>query len=399
MDKRRILFVDDDPNILSGIRRVLRSMRDDFDLQFAECGRDALQFMASNEVDVIVSDMRMPGMDGAELLKQVQSLHPSTIRIMLTGQADQDSILRTVGVVHQFLEKPSDPEMLKVILARASRLHSLISDERIIGIISRIESLPCLPEAYANLQRLLVNPESSVADVAALIEGDIAMSAKILQLVNSAFFGLFQEVESPARAVGLLGLETIKGLVLGVHIFSEIKSASKLFSANKLWAHSMAVGAFAKKIAAAETGEKNLIDHSFIAGILHDLGKLIFAAKLPQEYDQVVGLAQQEKIALSVAEQQILHAEHAAVGAYLIGLWGLPTPVMEAIAFQGRLADLAAQSFHPVLAVHVANVIYYELRPGEILGAPPTLDLGYIEGLGLTHRLDTWRQICAEISG
>ncbi len=396
MTKRRILFVDDDPNILAGIGRVLRSLRNDFDLQFAGSGREALEVMAGAEFAVVVSDMRMPGIDGADFLKKVQSLYPCTIRIMLTGQADEDAILRTVGVVHQFLEKPSDPEILKSVLLRASALHTLIADEKLKEIISSIESLPSLPEVYTRLQRALVRSDTSVADVAAIIEEDMAMSAKVLQLVNSAFFGLFQPVDSPARAVGLLGLETIKGLVLGMQIFSEMKSKSKLFSLKKLWAHSMAVGACAKQIALAETDNKAIIDHSFIAGILHDVGQLVFASKMAESYDRVVTLAQQKEMSIYDAEKAILAAGHDAVGAYLIGLWGLPSPVVEAIGFHHRVREYPDNSFNTVLAVHAANAIYYEQYPKDVVGVAPLLDYEYLEKLGLADRIDGWRQICAD---
>jgi HD-like signal output (HDOD) protein len=397
MAKKRILFVDDDPNILSGIRRVLRPLRDDFDLQFAESGSEALEIMAGAEFDAVVSDMRMPGMDGAELLKRVQSLYPCTIRIMLTGQADEESILRTVGVVHQFLEKPSDPERLKSVLLRASVLHTLIADDNLKKIISGIESLPSLPEVYARLQRALIRSDVSVANVAAIIEEDMAMSTKILQLVNSAFFGLFHQVESPARAVGLLGLETIKGLVLGMQIFSEMKSQGKLFSLNKLWLHSMAVGGCAKQIARVETSEKAIIDNSFIAGILHDVGKLVFASQMADSYDQVVTFAQQQGVSMSAAEEEILRAGHDAVGAYLIGLWGLSGSVVEAIGFHHRVREYPGTSFSPALAVHVANALYYEQRPDEIIGAALPLDYEYLEKMGLGRRIDEWRKICAEL--
>ena len=206
MTKNKILFVDDEPNILAGLKRMLRSMRTDFDLHFAENGKDALELMQDTEFDVVVSDMRMPGMDGAQLLKEIQDLHPYAIRIMLTGQANEDSILRTVGVVHQFLAKPCDPEHLKGVLLRASSLHKLISQPAVKKIISGIDTLPSLPDVYEKLRKATVDPEVSVMDVAKIIEEDMAMSAKVLQLVNSAFFGLFQTVDSPARAVSLIQL-------------------------------------------------------------------------------------------------------------------------------------------------------------------------------------------------
>ncbi len=397
MTKQHILFVDDDPNILAGIRRSLRSLRDNFELHFAESGREALKAMEETSFIAVVSDMRMPGMDGAELLKTIQGLYPCTIRIMLTGQADQESILRTVGVVHQFLEKPSDPEMLKSILIKSSALYNLLADENIKGIISKIESLPSLPDIYVKLQQTMISPDVSVAEVAAIIEKDMAMSAKVLQLVNSAFFGMFQKVESPARAVGLLGLDTIKGLVLGVQVFSGMKSSSKLFSLNRLMEHSMAVGACAKKIAAAETSDKTIIDHSFIGGILHDIGQLILASRMQEQFDQAILMAREQNITLRESEIRLFHTGHDSIGAYLIGLWGLPGPVVEAIGFHHYLTGYPSDSFSPTLAVHAANVFYHEIKDKETIGAPPGLDLEYVEKVGLSNKVASWRSICADL--
>lgn len=397
MGKKNLLFVDDDPNILAGIRRILRSLRDDFDLHFAESGREALELMQQISFHAVISDMRMPGMDGAELLKRTQELYPCTIRIMLTGQADQDSILRTVGVAHQFLEKPSNPDMLKSILIRSSALYDLLANEEIKELVSRIESLPSLPDIYLRLQKAMLSSDVSVVEVATIIEQDIAMSAKVLQLVNSAFFGLFQQVESPARAVGLLGLETIKGLVLGVQVFSEMKSKSKLFSLNALMTHSMSVGAYAKAIAMAETDNKATIDHSFISGIMHDVGKLIFATKMHEQYDQVLLLAQEESLPEREAELRVFHTGHDNVGAYLLGLWGLPGPVVEAIAFHHSINNYPANSFSPALAVHVANTLYHENNPQGSPGSSTGLALDYIEKIGLSNRIEKWRELCREL--
>jgi len=403
MDQKRILFVDDDPNILSGIRRVLRSMRGEFELHFAENGRDALEMMAATPFDAVVSDMRMPGMDGAEFLKIVQERYPCTIRIMLTGQANQESILRTVGVVHQFLEKPSNPDILKTVLVRSSALYGLLIDDRMKEMVSRIESLPSLPDIYARLQSVMVSPDVSVDQVGAIIEQDMAMSAKVLQLVNSAFFGLFQRVESPARAVTLLGLETIKGLVLGVQVFSSMKNGSPLFSLNNLMHHCMAVGACARKIAAAETDDKILIDHSFIGGILHDVGKLILTSRLRDQYDQAILLAREQQCSMREAEMQTFHTAHDGVGAYLIGLWGFPVPVVEAIGFHHRVGELHGDVFSPALAVHIADSLYYccqqesQAGGGQEEMAVPGLDYGYLKKMGLAGRVEAWREMCAEL--
>jgi HD-like signal output (HDOD) protein len=110
-----------------------------------------------------------------------------------------------------------------------------MADERLQKLVSKVDSLPSLPETYAKLQQVIKDPDSGLGDVAEVIEQDLAMSAKVLQLVNSAFFGIYKHIESPFRAVNLLGMDTIKALVLGVGVFSEMKSpASKIFNINGL---------------------------------------------------------------------------------------------------------------------------------------------------------------------
>lgn len=395
-NQKKILFVDDEPNILAGLKRMLRSMRKEFDLYFAESGKEALNILESTAFDVVVSDMRMPGMDGAQLLAEIQEKYPYSIRIMLTGQANEESIMQTVGVVHQFLAKPCDPDHLKAVLLRASSLHELISHASLKKIVSQLGTLPSLPEVYAKLRKAMVDPEVAVADVAAIIEEDMAMSAKVLQLVNSAFFGLFQKVESPARAVNLLGLETVKNLVLGVGAFSEINATSNVFSIKKLWAHSMAVGTIAKKIAMNESDDKELIDNSFVAGLLHDIGKLVLLAQLQEKYEQAVILADEQKIQLRMAEKEIFDTVHGDIGAYLMGLWGMPGAVVEAIGFHHRIDNYPGSGFSPAIAVHVADILYYENRLNEITGAPHVMDTVHLQSIGLEDKIDQWRELGTE---
>ena len=398
MDKKTILFVDDEPNILSGLKRMLRSMRKTMNFQFAENGPAALEIMAAEKIDVVVSDMRMPGMDGATLLTTVQERYPHAVRIMLTGQANDESILRTVGVVHQFLAKPADPDILKQVIERASALQDLMADERLQKLVSKVDSLPSLPETYARLQLVLKDPNSGLGDVAEVIEQDLAMSAKVLQLVNSAFFGLYKHIESPSRAVNLLGLDTIKALVLGVGVFSEMKSpASKIFNVNGLWSHSMATAAFAKKIAFQESDDKEMIDNTFIAGLLHDVGKLLLFSRMPKEYEQAVTRAIETPCLLHEAEHLVFGACHGDIGGYLIGLWGLPGSVVESITFHHRLESYPEVSFCPPVIVHAADWIYYKLNPNSYVGEPPQLNEPILEQVGMLDHIDSWIDLCTEI--
>jgi HD-like signal output (HDOD) protein len=395
---KSIIFVDDEPNILSGLKRMLRSMRKEMDFDFAEGGKQALEIIAEKEIHVIVSDMRMHGMDGAALLTTVQKQYPHIIRIMLTGQADDESVLRTVGVVHQFLAKPSDPDTLKEVLTRACALQELMANTELKGLVSSLGSLPSLPKVYNQLQEALRDPECAISDVAKIIEQDMAMSAKVLQLVNSAFFGLFKTIDSPAHAVNLLGLDTVKALVLGVGVFSEINPVeNKIFSATSLWAHSVATATFAKKIAQTETDNKQIIDSSFIAGMIHDIGKLLLFSHVQPPFIEAVQMAVDTGMSLVECEQDVMSANHCDVGGYLIGLWGLPGPVIEAITFHHRLGSYPGSSFSPAIAVHAADVIYYKLHPDQNIGAPPELDEEYLALAGVGGRLEKWTELCKEL--
>lgn len=397
MGKKKILFVDDEPNILEGLRRMLRSLRNEYDMHFASGGSDALQIMEGDRFDVIVSDMRMPGMDGAELLEIIKNKYPHTIRIMLTGQADEHSILRTVGVVHQFLSKPCDPEKLKMILIQTSSLQDMLSDGRLKDLISQLGVLPSLPSTYARLQKALAVPDVEINELGNIIAQDIAMTAKVLQLVNSSFFGIYSKVDTPGRAVALLGIDTIKVLVLGLDLFSKIKVSDEVFPIDRLWRHSLMVGKVSKAIATRQSDEKTLISNTLLAGTLHDLGKLVLLSFLPDQYRQALEMAQEKNITMTQAEEAVFGVNQGVVGSYLVGLWGFSGPIIEAIGFQNNLEKYPASAFNPALAVHVANVLYYRNRPEEIVGRPLNFNIPVIEHLGLLDKLGDWEKICSEI--
>jgi len=394
---KKLIFVDDEPNILQGLKRMLRSMRKEYEMFFSESGKEALKIMESEKIDVVISDMRMPGMDGAQLLTEIQKKHPHTIRIMLTGQADEESVMRTVGVVHQFLAKPCDPEKLKEILIQTGALQDLLTDGTLKDIVSKLGSLPSLPSTYSELQDAMGDPEVTIDTIASIIEKDVAMCAKVLQLVNSAFFGLFTTVDSPMRAVSLLGLDTIRALVLGVGIFSQVELPPTLLSTESLWTHSLMVGKLANKIASLETENKEIISNSLLAGILHDVGKLVLIANLPDQYRKVIDLARKETITLRDAELQVIKSCHGDVGAYLAGLWGFNSSIVEGIGFCHQLENYPTDVFTPALAVHAANVIFYTHRPGEAIGVADPKNTTAIEGIVEPERFEIWKNECSEM--
>lgn len=397
MNRKGILFVDDEPNILSGIRRMLRSLRSHFDFYFAESGHEALQLMEENNIQVVVSDMRMPGMDGAEFLTEVQLRHPYAVRIMLTGQADDESVIRAVSVVHQFLTKPCEPERLKEVVLRAAGLHDLMVNEHLKQVVTGIGSLPSIPHIYAKLQEVLKFPDATVDDIAKIIEQDIAMTAKILQLINSSFFGLFTNVESVSRAVKLLGLDTVKILVLGVQIFSELKTDDTIFPMQALWDHSMLVAQCAKRITAETVDDRNMPNNVFIAGMLHDIGRLLLLSKMTDDYVPLVMTARNEDALLLTLEKNAFQSTHSEIGAYLVSLWGFNGEIVEAVGFHDNLSNYPGTSYNAALAVHVADYFYHLHTGDRYIGKLPELNIGYLEKLGFADKIDEWSEICREV--
>jgi putative nucleotidyltransferase with HDIG domain len=344
--------------------------------------------------DIVVSDMRMPGMTGSQLLRDVMKRYPSVVRIALSGQADEESTFSAIGPTHQYLTKPCDGETLKQTIRRACALRSLLANEALLKIISRIESLPSLPQQYLEIERELRSPEPSIQNVGGIVARDIAMAAKVLQLVNSAFFGLTRHVSSPQMATSLLGLETIRALVLSVHVFSHYQDPGiPGFSLERLWSHSVQVASFAQSIARAERAGAEVINEAMIAGMLHDVGKLILAVNASDEYSRAVALEQDQHLLAWRAETQTFGVTHAEVGAYLLGLWGLPQGIVDAVAHHHHPSGSAGLSFDAVMAVHAADAIQSEACPGHSPGEGQ-LDEEHLARVGLLQRVPVWRTAC-----
>ncbi len=391
--KKRILFVDDEALVLQGLQRMLRPMREEWEMEFLDSGAKALERMAVSPFDVVVSDMRMPGMNGAELLSRVMQQYPQTVRLILSGHADKELILKCVGSTHQFLAKPSDPEAIKAVVRRASATDDAMQNDTLKRLVAKMDRLPSIPSLYTEIVEALHDPEVALETVGNIIAKDIAMTAQILKLVNSAFFGLRRQVSSPAEAANYLGLDTIRSLVLSINAFSQYDSVKiEGFSFAALWTHSLDTGAAAKAVAQLEDADRKLADEAFVAGLLHDTGKIVLAANYADQYGEVMKLMQNDGLEQCQAEQRVFGATHANVGGYLLGLWGLPVPVVEAIAFHHRPSDAVEKTFCPLTAVHVANALLHETAGTSATSPNPRLDAAYLTALGLTGRWPAWQE-------
>jgi HD-like signal output (HDOD) protein len=393
---KRILFVDDEPMVLNGLERSLRAMRKEWEMSFVSSGAQALEAMAQSPFDVVVSDMRMPGMDGAALLEQVKAKYPRTVRFVLSGQSDKEAILRSVGPTHQYLSKPCDPEELKQKITHAFALRELLANPTLKDIVSRMQAIPSLPSLYVAVTEALSCPDASVAKIADIIQQDMGMTSKVLQLVNSAFFGLPCQISNPQQAVSLLGIDNIRALVLSVHVFSELETDPN-WSLDFLWPHSLGTAARARAIARAQRCGQSMEDNAFAAGLLHDIGRLILACACGVQYGQVLDSVPKQKINVAELELQAFGCTHAEVGAYLLGLWGLPDSVVAAVAWHHFPARSGVDAFSPVIAVHVADNYDHHQNSYLEMNEVPSLDEDLLARLGLFERLEVWSSACEQI--
>jgi putative nucleotidyltransferase with HDIG domain len=395
--KKRILFVDDEPMVLNGIQRTLRKMRKVWEMTFANSGAEALAILDENPMDVIVSDMKMPEMDGTQLLAEVRKRHPHIVRLILSGHVEQETTIQSVQFAHQCLSKPCDVEVLKQTLAKLFALRDILSDESIKKIVSQIESLPSLPSIYTEIMAEMQSDDPSIKNVGTIIGRDVSMTAKILQVVNSVFFGLPQKISNPQQAVMLLGLETIKSLVLSVKIFSEFSQKKYAwFDIDAIFNHSITVSTHAKAIVKGEKMSQDLINHSLMAGLLHDLGKLILATNFRDTYQEVQRETQNSDHQLWEMEQEVFGTSHAEIGAYLMGLWNLENPIIEAIAFHHCPAKSASTQMGLLAAVHIANALEHEEDSPEDGEVELQCDNEYIDRLGIANQIPEWRRVCNE---
>jgi HD-like signal output (HDOD) protein len=393
---KKILFVDDEPNILEALERMLFPMRKEWRIVFASSGQEALELMAKDSFDVLVTDMRMPAMDGAALLEEVKQRYPDTVRFVLSGQSDKKTTYKTVGLAHQFMAKPCNPKSLKANVDSAFALRDLLGNENLKSMISQASTLPALPKAYTALMEELQSEDVSVSSVGEIIESDIGMTAKILQLVNSAFFGMGQDVSSAIQAVSLLGIDTVKALVLMVGVFSQAddKEVPEKLSLDTLWQHSMTVGEWSQKISKAEKLEQSLVNDAYTAGVLHDAGLLLLAVNFTKDYENVMDSAIINKVSLVNSELDVLGCTHADAGAYLLGIWGLPESIIQAVAFHHCPSKCPAIGFGALTAVHVANALAHEVQETASEDNDAALDLEYLTRLGLQDRVPVWRDLC-----
>ena len=386
MSKPRILFVDDEPQILDGLRTLLRKQRSIWDMVFAVSGAAGLEALSAARFDVVVSDMRMPTMNGEQFLLEVKKRQPHVARFVLTGETEPTLAIRSVSVVHQVLAKPCDPVALQSIVERACALTSLVADDQVRAALGGVSQLPSLPAVCRELDAALA--EDACTDrLARIIERDIALSTKLLQIINSAFFGLPRQVHGVRRAVVTLGTGILRALAMSVHLVSEFRAAESAgLSLVDLQARAIVVGRLAQRLCHGELAER-----AFTAGLLHDVGKLILATHLGEQWRVATTEARLTGADPLEIERRVFGVCHAEVGGYLLGLWGLPVSIVEAVAHHHAPQRVAREGFRVVDAVHLADLLA-GAAVGGALGHDAVADAGarHLAAIGASEHEADW---------
>lgn len=395
---RRILFVDDDDLILRSIDRVLKrqAQESSWEIHFATDGDRALELLAEKPFDVVLVDSHMPRMSGSALLRRVQELHPGIVRILLSGNTSLDVLRTTLPLTHQFLAKPCDAQLLRTTLENACGLRAILNRPELRQLVGSSNELPSAPRVYVEISNALSNPNASTRTVAEIIEKDIAISARVLQLVSSGFYGLPRQVNSIGGAVAFLGVEVVKALVLSIEVSKmfPVSGAIAEFSLETLQRSSSAAAQLAKRLLGYGSGG----DTVTIAGMLQDVGQLIFAARAPQRFGIALSTSSRGKTPLYEAELELFGSTHAELGAYLLGLWGLPARIVQAVA-QHLEPVPGARLFDASSALYVANLLTQNPDVPALEEVPArtlAIDLSYLRALGVAHQLEEWRKLARE---
>lgn len=390
---KHVLFVDSEKYYLNAIRRSFRLDKDEWVLSLAKDAVVALRIILDKPVDVLVTETTLPGMDGVELLELVRLRFPHIIRIILSGHVDRDVVLKSVGIAHQYLAKPCEDTELKNTIKRAYMMRAFLPDKDLKSLVSRIDALPSLPRLYVEINNELNSEDPSITKVAKMVSQDPSVTAKLLQLVNSSFFGIPNTITQPLKAVTLLGLDLVQAVVLASGVFAAFKEVVNAgFSMDDLWNHAYRTGAMAKAIAIMENAAAPIPDDAYIAGLLHDIGSVLLAAHLPDTYAIAMKTAATRKISMYSSEKEILDVSHAEIGAYLLGLWGLSDAIIVATAYHHQPRNAVAKGLSALTFVHIANILD-NAGPDTSVEDLVDLDWEYLEKLTLSTNTKEWLKI------
>lgn len=350
----RILLVDNGALAQGSLRLALRRQRPLWHTVFVDSGAAGLEELSRAAFDAVVSDICLPEMDGAQLLAQVRELHPSVVRLCLSSGLDDEAFLRAVPVTHQFLSKPCHADTLCELVERACSLRDILHNEALQNLIGKIKNLPTAPRTFDALSQAMAQPNAHTHDITQVVSKDTALCIKILQIVNSAFFRRSAPITSLNAAITYAGLEMIKALALSACVFNSLDAsevASRLLQ--DLQARSIRKANFARAL----MDNDRHADEAFTAALMLDIGQAVLALSAPEKFDHMIAVARSTGRPWHEVEAEFFGVSHPQVGAYLLGLWGLPLDLVEAVAYHHQPSRVQHAQTDVLAAVHVADAV------------------------------------------
>jgi HD-like signal output (HDOD) protein len=382
----RIMFIDDEPNVLSGLRRMLRGQRGEWDMVFANSGPEGLAVMSQQPVDVLVCDMRMPGMDGVQVLAEVREKFPTTARIILTGQTDRESVIAALGLTQRFLLKPCRPEDLIAAIEQVIEVRQAVTEAQIQAFLGSVHSLPRPPAVFDRIVAMASQPACEVTDLVDIIEHDIATATEVLKLVNSGVFCTPRPVDTLTGAVVLLGIDAVQALALASSALRSQVSTPDGFDLDELARRSMATAAICRRIATAEGADRNAVSAAFLAGLLHNVGLLVQISAHPSGWEHILKQSPTDIWSQNEAEVAAFGCTATQASAYLLGLWGFADPIVHALLAQPSGPETQSTTPAAWLIFYArARAIYPAM---QLTTAPET----YLS----QDRVARWDAVCAD---
>jgi HD-like signal output (HDOD) protein len=390
---RRILFFASDPSEREGIRTNLAAVESGWETFVAGTFEEAVASILAQPVDAIVADHQAEELTAAELLNWAIEHFPKAARLLLAEASEREPLLRIVLAPHHFLTKPVSPEVLRGTIESALLLDGAMPSEVLLTLASRIKVFPPLPTLYFRVMNELKSPDFSAQTVGEIVARDLAMTTRLLQVINSGFYSLPRRITDLTEAVNLLGQEAVKSLIIGIHLFLQHEHIKPLyFSISQLWRHSTAVAQGARLITRMETGDPARADEAYTAGLLHDIGKLVLANNFEAQYNKVQKAARETRRPLWEVETEEFGVNHGELGAFILGRWGMPVALLEATALHHQPGRLDRREFSVLTAVHIANAFEHEQHSAQEGSVASTLDQPYLESLHLTGLIDGWKE-------
>jgi len=395
MIKKRILIVEAEGGERQRLAGLFLGSKEEWDVTFVDNYTEALALTSQVTIDAVLSDMPQLAVEVSSYLSEMAQWPRRVPQFFRADFKDKELLTKLFGPVPQFIDRTWDAARMELAIRRAFWRDMRLLNKSLQDLVSQMRELPSVSSLYCEVLHQLQSADPNIEQLGLLVSRDLAMSAKVLQIVNSAYFGLSRQISSAAEAVLYLGIQSLKALLLFTEFASHYEaSRCPLFSLQELWHHSMATAALARQIALAEKNGAAMAEEAFTGGLLHDIGKLMLAANMPDLCNQTLAVANRNSIPLWEAELATFGTSHAELGACLLCSWELPLAILDAIVWHHAPVHSGSGTFSPIVCVHVANALDHENHVLSPKTPQALIDLDYLRAIGLEDRCDGWREMC-----